>query len=397
MKVSAITDFISLSTIDFFKSLTYSYLVKARYLKTDKIHLEAAVHWLLKSIDVVHGNGSSKAYRFSQGWMPAYPETSGYIIETLLNLFILYEDEKYLVMAKGIGDWELSIQLEDGGFTGRELGVMQRAIVFNTGMVLLGLNSLYEKTREIKYLDAGINAGKFLIDCQDEQGCFIRNTHNNIIHTYNVRSAWGLIQLGVLAGRKEFIDAGRKNVDWAISQQLKNGYFLHNNFRANQKALTHSIGYVMRGFIESYLLTNERKYLDAVIKTADKIISIYGIQKKLVSEMDEEWKAVSSYICLTGYAQIALDLLKLFKICGDLRYLNTALHLIDDVKIHQPIKNSTKAYYGAIAGSFPIYGRYAPLQFPNWATKFFIDALLLKSEIMRDYENSLTNKLSFSR
>ena len=31
---------------------------------------------------------------------------------------------------------------------------------------------------------------------------------------------------------------------------------------------------------------------------------------------------------------------------------------------------------GAIAGSYPIWGRYAPLTFPNWATKFFIDALI---------------------
>ncbi|MGF1595582.1 MAG: hypothetical protein ACFCVK_01410 [Acidimicrobiales bacterium] len=32
---------------------------------------------------------------------------------------------------------------------------------------------------------------------------------------------------------------------------------------------------------------------------------------------------------------------------------------------------------GAIKGSHPIWGRYAPLGYPNWATKFFLDALLL--------------------
>ena len=29
------------------------------------------------------------------------------------------------------------------------------------------------------------------------------------------------------------------------------------------------------------------------------------------------------------------------------------------------------------AGSFPVWGRYAPLQYPNWATKFLADALML--------------------
>jgi hypothetical protein len=31
-----------------------------------------------------------------------------------------------------------------------------------------------------------------------------------------------------------------------------------------------------------------------------------------------------------------------------------------------------------VAGSFPIWGRYAPLSYPNWAAKFFVDALLLE-------------------
>ena len=33
---------------------------------------------------------------------------------------------------------------------------------------------------------------------------------------------------------------------------------------------------------------------------------------------------------------------------------------------------------GAIKGSFPIWGRYAPMSFPNWPVKFFIDALTLR-------------------
>ncbi|MBC8072612.1 MAG: hypothetical protein IAG13_30100, partial [Deltaproteobacteria bacterium] len=32
---------------------------------------------------------------------------------------------------------------------------------------------------------------------------------------------------------------------------------------------------------------------------------------------------------------------------------------------------------GAIKGSHPIWGGYSPFTYPNWATKFFVDALLL--------------------
>ena len=36
---------------------------------------------------------------------------------------------------------------------------------------------------------------------------------------------------------------------------------------------------------------------------------------------------------------------------------------------------------GAISGSYPIWGEYQRLAFPNWATKFFVDALLLEETL----------------
>jgi hypothetical protein len=152
----------------------------------------------------------------------------------------------------------------------------------------------------------------------------------------------------------------------------------------------------MRGILEAYLLLGEKGYLDCVKRTADKLVAIYGIRKRLVSELDEDWKGVCSHLCLTGYAQIALNLLKLFKITAREKYLNTALHLIDDVKVQQPLDRRAE-YFGGVKGSFPVYGRYAALQFPNWAAKFFVDALLLKIEVMSHYENRLVDKLSPGR
>jgi hypothetical protein len=32
---------------------------------------------------------------------------------------------------------------------------------------------------------------------------------------------------------------------------------------------------------------------------------------------------------------------------------------------------------GALPGSYPIWGKYEPFAFPNWATKFFADALMM--------------------
>ena len=53
-----------------------------------------------------------------------------------------------------------------------------------------------------------------------------------------------------------------------------------------------------------------------------------------------------------------------------------------------------KPHYGGIKGSFPVYGRYAPLQYPNWATKFFIDALLAKQGALNAPTGRLPLQLS---
>jgi hypothetical protein len=65
-------------------------------------------------------------------------------------------------------------------------------------------------------------------------------------------------------------------------------------------------------------------------------------------------------------------------------YWEVANQLLEQMKRLQNVRDRGKPYYGAIKGSHPIYGRYARLQYPNWATKFFIDALLLKAAVARD-------------
>ena len=39
------------------------------------------------------------------------------------------------------------------------------------------------------------------------------------------------------------------------------------------------------------------------------------------------------------------------------------------------VTQGAAAVRGAIAGSHPIWGRYSRFEFPNWAAKFFVDAV----------------------
>ena len=43
-------------------------------------------------------------------------------------------------------------------------------------------------------------------------------------------------------------------------------------------------------------------------------------------------------------------------------------------------RKSSREMFGAISGSYPFWGRYEPFAFPNWATKYLADALMLEEQ-----------------
>jgi hypothetical protein len=72
------------------------------------------------------------------GWQPAYPEPSGYIIETLIRYREKRSDADAIQRAKRIADWEAGIQLPDGGTQGGVIGAVPvEASTFVTGKCCL--------------------------------------------------------------------------------------------------------------------------------------------------------------------------------------------------------------------------------------------------------------------
>jgi hypothetical protein len=49
--------------------------------------------------------------------------------------------------------------------------------------------------------------------------------------------------------------------------------------------------------------------------------------------------------------------------------------------------NESSDTLGALPGSYPVWGRYEPFGFPNWATKFFADSLLLEKDCLKEAVN----------
>jgi hypothetical protein len=75
---------------------------------------------------------------------------------------------------------------------------------------------------------------------------------------------------------------------------------------------------------------------------------------------------------------MALVWFRLFDLTGDDKYRRGALAAVEFVKQKQNLTSSNPGIRGGIPGSAPIWGPYERFKYPNWAVKFFIDALLVK-------------------
>jgi len=347
--------------------------------------LNQSLSWLKKSQDVTGNGGFSQGfylYRHGHfGWLPSYRETSGYIVETFFNIYSVFGDRDAFERSIKASEWLLSVQNEDGSISNPNFG--KSGIVFDTGQVLFGFIRAYKETNEKKYLSAAKKAGKWLCEvASPESGIWEEYTHNNCFHAYNTRVAWALLELNEIwdeeGSRLKYV--ATSNLDKALKDQT-DGWFQKNAFTSNSAPYTHNIAYAIRGMLESGLLLDNESYIQSAILAAEKILSYMETDGFIPGRIDEKGKADTRFCCLTGNSQLSIIWYKLYRNTNNSTYLNAAEKSISYVSSCSNFTTKNNDLRGSIKGSDPIFGRYTPMGYPNWATKFFIDALLLKMEI----------------
>src|SRR5262252_378034 len=87
----------------------------------DDDHLSEAIAWLQRAQDITGDGGVSGRYHLRLGWTSSYPETTGYIIPTLLKLAEVKADRTFIDRAERCVRFLLSTQLESGAFPGLEI------------------------------------------------------------------------------------------------------------------------------------------------------------------------------------------------------------------------------------------------------------------------------------
>lgn len=348
-----------------------------------RTHLRAAIDWIIHAQDARKGKpdqgGVSAGWSFEDGWLPSYPETTGYIIETFLAAAHYLGKPELVDRAQQMIDWELSLQDAEGAFPGHFGEKGSHPVIFNQGQIMHGLVAGYTQLKRQDCLDAGVKAGRWLAAQQDEDGCYRRFEHNGVPHVYNTRAIWPLISIGLLANEPDLVAAARRNLDWALGQQTPSGWYRTNAFLPGHKPFTHTIAYAIRGFIESAVLLGEERYLKSAELAARGLMAMQRGDGWLAGTYDDGWMPTATYACVTGVAQMALCWLRLFQITGQMDYREAASLAISYVKRTQRVEEKDRVVYGAIPGSVPIWGAYSRFEFPNWAAKFFADALMMDS------------------
>ena len=345
--------------------------------RDDDAHLNAALAWLCRAQDAVPG-GVSAGYFFKRGWMPAYPETTGYIIPTFLAQGL---EERALAL----GEWEIAVQLPEGAVRGG-IGLNDYPIVFNTGQVILGWTALYRATDEERFLQAASRAADWLIAVQDPDGKWCRHTYLDAPRAYHSRVAWPLAAIHELTGDTRYRHASERFLNWLADQRRPGGGYHHMALEPGQTPITHTIAYTLRGLLEcgQALGAPWREQLtDLVASDAHLMLQAQseGLQSppaRFPAALDEAWKSAATHSCQPGNAQLAIVLLKLHGLGRD-GLIPPALALIEQVKASQFMTASHPGLRGGVPASQPLWGPYVPYAVPNWGAKFLVDALTVKS------------------
>lgn len=351
--------------------------------------IAACTAWLCLAQDrsASSDGGVARDFSLQKGWATSYPETTGYIIPTMIAMARRAGDASLDARARRMLDWCVAIQFHDGGFQGGKIDATPRVpVTFNTGQILIGLAAGATAYGDPSYLASMHRAAAWLRDSLDSDGCWRKHPTPFAgpgDKAYETHVAWGLFEAERVAPGHGYGAAGLRQVDWALTRQQANGWFASNCLTDPERPLTHTIGYVLRGVLEGHLLSGRADLLEAAIRTADSLMQVVGPDGRLAGRLDREFRPGADYVCLTGSVQIAHCLFLLHRLTGVQRYLDVGRRLTSFVRRSVRLDGPPDTA-GGVKGSFPVDGEYGKWEYLNWAAKFCIDANLLETELVSE-------------
>ena len=349
-------------------------------------HLDETLRWIFRAHDAAERGGVARSYSLRRhrryectGWLPAYPETTGYIVPTLYEAGRLLTWPECSERAEQMARWELDVQMESGAVRGGTIADEPSPAVFNTGQVLFGWVRAFKETGDAKFMDAATRAGSFLVDAQDADGCWRRGASQFAEqggHVYNARAAWGLAVYGIAADDRDARNAARRAGEFALSKGNGRGWFAENCLDDQERPLLHTIAYTAQGLLEMGILLEDDRFVQAARKTALAVADRQHEDGFIAGRFDSHWNEAADFCCVTGNAQMALVWDHLAALERNPVFKEAADRAVRFVLSIQRLRSPDRGVRGGVPGSWPIWGGYGSFEYLNWAAKFLCDALL---------------------
>ena len=349
----------------------------------DAEHLRAASDWLARAQAASDDGGVAGRYFLGSGWSPSYPETTGYLVPTFLALADALDDVAWRDRAERAIGFLLPLQMGDGAFPGGEIGGHGGPSVFNTGQILHGLLSWGMATGDASVFDAARRAGRWLCDVQEPDGSFRRATYLDVSATYHAHAVCWLADAGLVLDDPAMLAAARRHLAWCLGNYDGAGGWLDlTGFTAEdhaaRRAVTHTFAYALFGVLHTAQQVGMPEGVEMARDVAGRAAALTIERGRLPGVVSATWDPSARYTCLTGSAQMGLLWSRLHEVAPAESWERATTIALDEVKRAQPMRSADPGIRGGIPGSRPIWGDYIPFAFPNWAAKFFVDALLVR-------------------
>src|SRR5699024_4710355 len=164
---------------------------------------------------------------------------------------------------------------------------------------------------------------------------------------------------------------------WPITNAHENTWMDNKALQDNSAPLTHTIAYALRGILEVGVICHEQRYVDFATRMAHAAAGAQRHDGAPPGRSDQQWRGRVRWSGLTGNAQMAISWLRLAEITGENVFFDFARSANRFNMATQKLTGAPEEM-GAIKGSHPVDGGYMAWRYPNWAAKFFMDALMLE-------------------
>lgn len=353
-------------------------------------NLRSAINWLTESGIHTENGALHSWYDCDETEYPfIYPETTGYSISLLLQLYRYIRNEIFLKKAIAAGDWLLEIQKEDGSFfckySNHAFGDKNSdtsLYTFDAAICARGLLDLFKATSHTKYLRASRKTGNWLIQHQKSDGSFVAALYpdgeiiegsrwSQMPSCHHVKIIMTLLKLYEIFGEEKFLFSAVKLLGWGQKLQLSTGRFIISF--ESEETYTHAHNYAVEGllkasefFNDTVLLKNAARgatWLSTVQNEDGSFWNFYNSKKERMRVSDATAQALRIWLIFDkrGITRFSKNIEKGLQFLAKMQCSSHDKHLSGGIFYGQQKKNKIK-------------------HANSWATIFMIQALLFKQK-----------------